>query len=416
MTAILDMSANGSRMLCFRKHFHIRSVAIGICVAALAAAAFPVPLYVEAVSNGMPVTLLVHGAIGVLTAFTAGLLACFLVWRAPDHSSARNLAVLLIAISVMWGSSQDLAGVNETIALRYYDAFRASLLGPAQVLALASLVRFTAVFPASVGVEALRSAGYPNWRCRLHGAVSYAPLIWAIALLSLLVYRVLTTGIRRLNRLLDGSDVDSALRIVGIVSTYTLEVSVVAAVIGTLLLALHNLRIGFRLGPTEDRVRVFWLATGIVVAAAMLLTASGVIGASFLLHGFGLSSEFAAYGAGYLVALAPFALILSAGIAVLQYGAIDPTLALNRTTVVGILGVLGFFLFTILESLLSNVAEAVLNMPSAFGSVAAGVVSALFVLAMRRAAVTAAKRITLNRNSNVETIPRIPTVQPSKAL
>lgn len=134
-------------------------------------------------------------------------------------------------------------------------------------------------------------------------------------------------------------------------------------------------------GPDGGRVR--WISGGATTA----FLAWAVLGTL----PFALTPLLGDVGWGLYVALAlgiaPFAmlalLIGGLGLAVFYQGAIDPRLAIRKTTVYGALGVLFIVLFAVVESLVSEVLEARLGLPSMLGAALSGAVVALIVIPLR---------------------------------
>ena len=82
--------------------------------------------------------------------------------------------------------------------------------------------------------------------------------------------------------------------------------------------------------------------------------------------------------------IAPFAMLIGGlGFAVLYQGAIDPRLAIRKTTVYGALGILSIILFGVIESLVSELLEARLGLPSMLGAALSGAVVAGMVIPLR---------------------------------
>ena len=68
---------------------------------------------------------------------------------------------------------------------------------------------------------------------------------------------------------------------------------------------------------------------------------------------------------------------------VFRHGILDPRLAIRRTTVYGALGVLFIVLFAVVESLVSEILEARLGLPTMLGAALAGATVALIVIPLR---------------------------------
>ena len=77
------------------------------------------------------------------------------------------------------------------------------------------------------------------------------------------------------------------------------------------------------------------------------------------------------------------AFLLCIGIGAFRHGILDPRLAIRRTTVYGALGVLFIVLFAVVESLISELLEARLGLPTMLGAALAGATVALIVIPLR---------------------------------
>lgn len=147
----------------------------------------------------------------------------------------------------------------------------------------------------------------------------------------------------------------------------------------------------YRMGAAEDRAKVSWiflsvLGSGWIIAvgfAAAWLT--GVLGFFFQQGGLGIS---AVRLAGLIAAFGPLALALlfvaSLALSVFYKGAVDPRLAIRRTTVLGATALLLTTLAVALEVFIASRLAAWLPLPAHTGSVCAGVTVALCFGPMRR--------------------------------
>lgn len=131
----------------------------------------------------------------------------------------------------------------------------------------------------------------------------------------------------------------------------------------------------------DDRVKAIWVLIGMYGAFGVFFTIflSGLITALFRDD---MSLFFGLAPIGLSLALAFLVVCLS--VAVLWSGAVDPKLAIRRTTVYGTLGVLFIILFAVVESLVSEVVEARLGLPDMVGAAASGGLVAAIILPLRR--------------------------------
>lgn len=157
-----------------------------------------------------------------------------------------------------------------------------------------------------------------------------------------------------------------------------LGLSVVILALGPLaLMALGKLNLldGYRVSPPGSRGRILWLVAGSVLAFWMILAP---LGGALLREWTGLEIFMGPLLAGAV--LAPLVLVLSMGMAVLYAGALDPALAVQRSTIYGAAGALGLVTFAGLENVLSEYVAARLGLPGAVGSMAAGAAAAAVML------------------------------------
>jgi hypothetical protein len=153
-------------------------------------------------------------------------------------------------------------------------------------------------------------------------------------------------------------------------------------------LGIRNLATGYRLASIEDRKRVLWLVAGVSAAGWMVL-------ASF----FGFLLALVLNLPGWiplvllaLLVLAPTVLVISTAIALFYAGSVDPALVLQRSTVIGILGALGFLLFAGLEEVLSDWVASRLGLPDMIGALMAASLAAGFMILLRKTVGRAASR------------------------
>lgn len=105
--------------------------------------------------------------------------------------------------------------------------------------------------------------------------------------------------------------------------------------------------------PPEQR-RILWVVTGFSAASWMLVAVLGMLAVAMI--GGAVGTVLAVVVPLSLV-MAPLVVVLSAAIGILYAGAIDPVLALRRSTIYGVLGAIGVVAFTVTESGLSELAE-----------------------------------------------------------
>lgn len=155
-------------------------------------------------------------------------------------------------------------------------------------------------------------------------------------------------------------------------------------------IGVHNLRTSYRLASRGNRRRMLWVTTGFSLATWLILAA---LGGAVLVGTLDLP-EVTAIGLVILIVLAPLLLVLGSAMGVLYAGAIDPALALRRSTIYGSLGALGIVAFAGLENALSTLVESRLGFPSFIGPLVAGaIVAAVLIPIQRRVSGAVARRI-----------------------
>jgi hypothetical protein len=157
-------------------------------------------------------------------------------------------------------------------------------------------------------------------------------------------------------------------------------------------LAARNLGTNYRLAVGEERRRVQWVFAGFATAWWLVLAGAGLVVVSALLGSAGTGEGAVAVWDPAMLAvalplalfLAPLLVVVGAAIGILYAGAIDPALALEKSTIYGILGVLGLVTFAALESVLSELLEGWVPLPGLVGPATAGAVVALALVPVRK--------------------------------
>lgn len=361
-----------------RAHAAERGVAAAVAVMAFVHTASLLPTLPALLAAVPP-----RAALGVwllATTLATAVLACalgiFLVVRAGSRRDGVALALFLGLLAAAWGSVLRFASVQTnpdgtgTVSLQVGGVTGFTALA-AYGLATAAFLRFTSVFPQPLAGETLGA----GWRplVRLRGWL-LSPLVpWALGL-SMAAVPVLVArapgwfGVSMrpfMEELVQGRPNVPAVAMLGLV--------VLTAGVGPLaLMALGTMNLvdGYRTSSPEARRRVLWLTAGCVLALWMLLAPLG----GLALREAGLMVSMAVLMVAAV--LAPLVLVVSTGMAVLYGGALDPALALRRSTVYGAAAALGLVTFAGLENVLSGWVASRLGLPGAVGSMIAGGVAA----------------------------------------
>lgn len=324
-------------------------------------------------------------ALSAATALAACALALLLLWRVPDRPDARALTLFLACLAIFWGSLfrflQIEAGGGElSVNLSYGGGWVSQTALAAFVGATAAFLRFSALFPRPLTPDRLPP---PRWRTtpgRLRRWFLRASVVWGTALAVLAVQRFLPSLVWRLT---GSPDTTAGQLPPALLAGVTAGILLIGGfAITAVALGARNLLDSYRSAPPEERSRILWVVTGFNLASWMVV---GAIGLMLLV---GLASiDAVVLGAAIPLAfvLAPLVLVVSAAIGILYAGAIDPALALKRSTVYGALGALGVFAFAALESAVSEWLEGRLELPGFVGSVSTGVMVTIALLGLRRA-------------------------------
>lgn len=333
----------------------------------------------------------------VVAAIGGSLLALILVARSWKRPEARPVALFLAAASALWGSILRLLEI--TAAARDLSiSINAStipllVLSSTLIIAAASFLRLSALFPAPLDPGVLRPSRRFHGLRRVRVALLRARTVWvtaALALLAIVAYAL--GGGQVMSFVVAGTfDFESALRgndSARLVRVWSAGMAVVGAVtvvlmpVTAMVVGVGNLVAGYRAAARAERRRVLWISAGSSIAAWMILTP---LLAAPLTAITSLSADWLPFAAGLLLAFAPAVLVCTAAVAIFYSGAVDPALVLKRSTIYGIAGALAFVLFTALESVVSDFFEATLGLPGLVGSIAAGCIAAALMVPVRRA-------------------------------
>lgn len=275
-----------------------------------------------------------------LAVFAASwLLSGILLWRMPGRPEGRVLALFLALIA--WLAAND----GRLALLRRADAgpavvYLAELSSPVAIMiAVAALVRFTMLFPRPLRPEdlppgaALRRVWSWLLRPRSVWLVALGPA--ALAFLYETVYEALAG---RPVRPLAG---DAPPGLVPLM---------LCLLLGLLVLSVADLWTGYRRADALGRRRISWFLEGLLALTAVALVAS-VVKALQLAFDFPLGGidRLAWYPAAFFAGV--LALLACLTIAMFFAGALDPSLAIRRTAVLGTLGFCMVFVFAGTEQL-----------------------------------------------------------------
>jgi hypothetical protein len=261
-------------------------------------------------------SILIYGS-----SVAGSLLALTLAWRRKAASGAFALAVFLalFANAVSHSGLYAWAKFHE-LPDRVADAL--DLFLPAAVVFMtASLLRFSALFPEPLTAERIPASA----RLRsLRLAMIRPGIAWGGAAAVMTVAAVATFAN------------PAAIRF--------LRPTMITLVLGVFIASFVNLRLTYRAADRAGRRRMFWVFEGFLVVVAIFTVAS-FIKAVQMLHGVSGGTWYPlTVFAGFIL------LIVCLTIAMFFSGALDPSLAIKRTAIYGVLGILTVFIFAGVEN------------------------------------------------------------------
>ncbi|MFW6088424.1 MAG: hypothetical protein ACODAB_01650 [Gemmatimonadota bacterium] len=325
-------------------------------------------------------------ALSAVTALAACGLALLLLWKVPDRPDARALTLFLAFLAIFWGSLfrflQIDAGANElSFNLSYGGNWVSQTALAAFVGSTAAFLRFSVLFPRPLTPDRLRPARWRRSPGRLRRWFLRPSVVWGTAFAIFAVQRFLPSLAWRLAGSPDTTTGQLPPALLAAVTAGILLIGSFA--LAAVVLGARNLLDSYRGASDEERSRILWVVTGFNLASWMVVGALGLM----LLVGLA-SIETVVLSAAIPLALvlAPLVLVVSAAVGILYAGAIDPALALRRSTVYGALGTLGVLAFAALESAVAEWLESRLELPGFVGSVTTGVMVTAALLGLRRAA------------------------------
>ncbi len=344
---------------------------------------------VGALAQGLgPRSWLVVAGYGVsaLTALAACGLAGLLLWKASDRADGRALTLFLAFLALFWGSLfrfLDVQGTADTLELNL--SFGSGWVSQAGLLSFllsfAAFLRFSAVFPRPLTADRLRPPGLGRFgrvARRLRLAFLRPGVAWGSALAVYLVQRYTP---RVMASLSDAAAVPAGQPPPALITGFFVAILLL---LGYAVLAMamgaRNLAASYRVAAPDERRRIQWVTFGFVSAWWLILAAAGLVAVAAVIPG---ETDLLAAALPLALFLAPLVIVLGAAVGILYGGAIDPTLALERSAVYGALGVLGLVGFAAVENAVSERVEAWLDLPGFVGAMAAGGVVALILIPLR---------------------------------
>ena len=135
---------------------------------------------------------------------------------------------------------------------------------------------------------------------------------------------------------------------------------------GGIILIIEGLALSYVIGGEQERLRVRWLLFALWIPFLLLPTIEWSVGL------LGSGGPVGSWVSGILIGLAPWAFVLLLVYGVFVKGALDPVLALRKSTVLTGVGVVSFVLFSGIENALSGMVEDRIGLPDFTGALIAG--------------------------------------------
>jgi hypothetical protein len=296
--------------------------------------------------------------LGIVLA-AAGL-AGALLWRSSTRPDARALAIFLALLAFV--------GTGDAGYLLRHRVHLAPVLDRAVDLsfpfavvgAIGALLRFSSLFPRPLTRGEILASGFAP---RLRAWLASPGVRWSVVAGACLLAAGPDLMGSSLDRLVGRPvDVTPALR----------SLFVLLALIG-LACVVENLRTAHRVADAEGRRRIHWVLEGVLAATVVLVIVSGL---KLLQMATGYATPLRIwYPLAFMLAL--LLLVLALAFAMFFAGAVDPDLAIRRTAVAGIAGVVAIFVFAGVEQLVQEYLATRLGLSDHLGGVLTGGVVAL---------------------------------------
>lgn len=329
-------------------------------------------LYRAVPADARPVIVAVSASL--VMAIIACALALLLIVRAGARYEARHLALFLVLVAICWGSVLRFASIDRgpdgAATGLSINVSGAPLLLAIVTLALASaaLLRLSVRFPSDLVADAEDRWSLSRW--------PWAP--WALAVATPFLLQLGISIVGRAATLL-GVEGETMARFFPW-ALWTVSAIIGTIVLGMLALAVSNFLTGYRRADPDSRRSALWLVVGVVGSGILVLASTLLIVLDIVLPvSLGLLSRYSPL----IVFFAPLFMVICVGVAVLFSGAVDPRLALRRSTINGIAGTFGLLVFAGLENAVSAWVETRLGLPGIIGSFLAGALSAAVFVPIR---------------------------------
>jgi hypothetical protein len=297
----------------------------------------------------------------VMAPLSAAGLALVLAWRSWERDDARVLAVFLGLLSYALGGEGTWMILTRSGLPEWAVSALDTGMPLASVAGMAVMIRFSTIFPRPLSLSDGRAgasrlghvvASAQAWS--MDPARLWRAAAWFGGLVIVVPQAIsIATGLR-------GREVDLV-----VYSKYL----ALGAMLGTVTLSAANLRTNYRRADAAGRRQVFWVLEGFLFATAVAVLASAL---KLLQNATGYQVAQAHWYAFALLA-GFLGLLVCLAIALFGSGALDPSLALRRTAVSGVLGLLAVVLFAVSEQVMQEWLGARLGLSPQTGGIVTGV-------------------------------------------
>ncbi|HEX8319698.1 hypothetical protein [Longimicrobium sp.] len=342
----------------------LRAFVCGLAIVTIVANMLPPMEFVVAVRAGK--ALLTPGVIGlvlllVVAPLSAAGLALVLVWRSWARDDARVLAVFLGLLSYGLGGEGTWMMLSRSGLPDWAVSMLDTGMPLASVAGMAVMIRFSSIFPHPLSLGDVRPgasrlshivAGAQAWA--MDPAQLRRAAAWFCGVAILIPQAIsIGTGLR-------GNEIDLV-----VYSKYL----ALAALLAAVTLSAANLRTNYRRADAAGRRQIFWVLEGFLFATAVAVLASAL---KLLQNATGYQAAQVHWYAFALLA-GFLGLLACLAIALFGSGALDPSLALRRTAVSGVLGLLAVVLFAVSEQVMQEWLGARLGLSARTGGIVTGV-------------------------------------------
>jgi hypothetical protein len=337
----------------------------------------------------------------------AAVLSLALAWRSWHRDDARALATFLAFAAFA------LAGDGVWWLMRLSRAPEwlrdaAGLSVPVCVLAgMAAMLRFSCTFPRPLAADELRPASAAPSRAALWLAAAQRWSTDAAA-----VRRAAAWTIGLLILLPEGARIAAKAGGLAFLELDILKYAVLGLLLASMGVSALNLRAGHRRADEEGRRRIFWvlegflLATGIAALASALKLMQDVVGYAPPVRFWYPLAMMAAFAA----------LLACLAVAMFYAGAVDPELAVRRTAVAGLVGLMMVVMFATVEQLLQGWLGHRLGLGDRAGGILTGVTVGLAFEPLRARTAALVERLLTPGSAvsaPVEAVAAVPRVEPA---